>query len=179
MARINPEPKEIVLPKPLYARLDAYIDELDLDPEDPRRGEALIEVLHTAQSFFGYLPEEVQLHIANRFAMTHAEVSGVVSFYNFFTTSPKGEHQVSVCMGTACYVLGAEKVLREFERILGIKSGEVSDNGKFSIDSLRCVGACGLAPVVTINDRVYGKVTPEKVEDILEEYLVEAGDGRE
>lgn len=179
MARMNPEPKQIVLPQPLYARLDAYIDGLDLDPEDPRRKESLIQVLHTAQSLFGYLPEEVQLHIANRFAMPHAEVSGVISFYNFFTTTPKGEHQVSVCMGTACYVLGAEKVLNEFERILDIKSGEVSDDGKFSIDSLRCVGACGLAPVVTINDKVYGKVTPEKVQDILEEYLVEAGDGKE
>jgi len=179
MARMNPEPREIVLPQPLYAKLDACIDELDPDPEDPRRKESLIQVLHTAQGLFGYLPEEVQLHIANRFAMTHAEVSGVISFYNYFTTSAKGEHQVSVCMGTACYVLGAEKVLKEFERILDIKSGEVSEDGKFSIDSLRCVGACGLAPVVTINDKVYGKVTPEKVQDILEAYLVEAGDGKD
>jgi NADH:ubiquinone oxidoreductase subunit E len=175
---MNPRPKEIVLPQPLYAKLDAFIDRLDIEPEDPRRKESLIEVLHTAQRLFGYLPEEVQLHIANRFAMPHAEVSGVISFYNFFTTTPKGEHQVSVCMGTACYVLGAERVLREFERILDIKTGEVSDDGKFSIDSLRCVGACGLAPVVTINDKVYGKVTPENVQDILEEYLVEAGDGK-
>jgi NADH:ubiquinone oxidoreductase subunit E len=174
MARINPEPKEIVLPQPLYAKLDAYIDELDIEPESPRRKESLIQVLHKAQGLFGYLPEEVQLHIANRFGMPHAEVSGVVSFYNYFTTTPKGEHQVSVCMGTACYVLGAEKVLKEFERLLDLKTGEVSEDGKFSIDSLRCVGACGLAPVVTINDEVYGKVKPEKVHDILEEYLVEA-----
>lgn len=173
MARINPEPKERLLATEGYVELDAYIDGLHLEPEAPRRKDTLIQALHRAQIIFGYLPDEVQLHIANRFYIPHAEVSGVVGFYNFFTTEPKGQYQVSVCMGTACYVLGADKVLQEFERLLGIRSGEISDNGKFSLDSLRCVGACGLAPVVTINDRVYGKVKPDAVEGIVEHYLVE------
>jgi NADH:ubiquinone oxidoreductase subunit E len=94
---------------------------------------------------FGYLPEELQKHIANRFYISHAEVSGVISFYNFFTTTPKGKVRINVCMGTACYVNGSEKVLDEFERVLGIKSGEVTPDGKFSIESIRCLGACGLA----------------------------------
>ena len=175
MARINPEPKVRQLPAELYTQLDVYIDNLHIDPEAPRRKDTLIQVLHRAQNIFGYLPEEVQVHIANRFYIPNAEVSGVVSFYNYFTTEPRGEYQVSVCMGTACYVLGAEKVLQEFERVLGVKSGEMTDDGKFSLDSLRCVGACGLAPVVTINDQVYGKVKPDKVQEIIENHLIEEG----
>lgn len=175
MVRINPEPRERQLPEELYSQLDAYIDNLSIKPDAPRRKDTLIQVLHRAQNLFGYLPEEVQLHIANRFYVPHAEVSGVVSFYNYFTTEPKGEYQVSVCMGTACYVLGAEKVLQEFERILDVKSGEMTEDGKFSLDSLRCVGACGLAPVVMVNDRVYGKVKPDKVEEIIENHLIEEG----
>lgn len=173
MARVNPKPLERVLPPETYAQLDAFIEELCLDLEDPRRKEALIQVLHNAQHLFGFLPEEVQLHIADRFAVSHAEVSGVISFYNYFTTTPKGKYQINVCLGTACYVNGSEKVLQEFEHILGIRSGQVTADGKFSIESLRCVGACGLAPVVTINGKVYGKVQPGKVHDLLEHYLVE------
>jgi NADH-quinone oxidoreductase subunit E len=175
MARINPEPRERLLPAELYTQLDAYIDHLRIEPESPRRKDTLIQVLHRAQNLFGHLPEEVQLHIANRFHIPHAEVSGVVSFYNYFTTEPKGKYQVSVCMGTACYVLGAEKVLQEFERVLGIKSGGMTEDGKFSLDSLRCVGACGLAPVAMINDRVYGKMKPDRVQEIIENHLIEEG----
>ncbi|OQA41831.1 MAG: NADP-reducing hydrogenase subunit HndA [Chloroflexi bacterium ADurb.Bin325] len=174
MPRVNPKPQERVLPPETYAELDAFIAALHLDREDERRKESLIQVLHKAQHLFGFLPEEVQLHIADAFAINHAEVSGVISFYNYFTTTPKGKYQINVCLGTACYVNGAEKVLQEFEHILGIRSGQVTEDGKFSIESLRCVGACGLAPVVTINDRVYGKVQPGKVQEILEHYLVEA-----
>jgi len=152
--------------------LDAYLNGLQLDLKDPRRKDKLITTLHRAQHIFGYLPEEVQVFIANRFGISHAEVSGVISFYNFFTTTPKGKIQVNVCLGTACYVNGADKVLQEFERVLGIKSGEVTTDGKFSIESLRCVGACGLAPVVTINSKVYGKVKPEDVRDIIEKFLI-------
>ncbi|HML24318.1 MAG TPA: NAD(P)H-dependent oxidoreductase subunit E [Aggregatilinea sp.] len=157
-----------------YAELDAYIDALHIAPNNPRRKETLIQTLHKAQGIFGYLPEEVQRHIAQRYSIPHADVSGVISFYNYFTTTPKGGVQISVCLGTACYVNGAEKVLQEFERTLNIKAGEVSEDGSFSLECLRCVGACGLAPVVTVNDRVYGKVQPGKVKDILEQYLVEA-----
>ena len=173
MTKVNPQLAEKVLPPELYAELDAFIEDLHLDHDDARRKEALIQVLHKAQGIFGFLPEELQLHIADRFAISHAEVSGVISFYNYFTTTPKGKYRINVCLGTACYVNGAEKVLQEFEHILGIHVGKLTPDGKFSLDSLRCVGACGLAPVVTINDKVYGKVQPGKVHDILEHYLVE------
>lgn len=156
-----------------YEMLDAYIESLHINLESPRRKETLIQTLHQAQSLFGYLPDEVQQHIAQKYSIPHADVSGVISFYNYFTTTPKGEVQVNVCLGTACYVNGSDKVLQEFERILKIKSGEVTEDGHFSIESLRCVGACGLAPVVTVNEKVYGKVQPEKVQEILEHYLVE------
>ncbi|HEX2905561.1 MAG TPA: NAD(P)H-dependent oxidoreductase subunit E, partial [Phototrophicaceae bacterium] len=161
------------LPLERYEQLDAYIENLQIVPDNPRRKETLIQTLHQAQGIFGYLPDEVQRHIAQKYSISHAEVSGVISFYNYFTTTPKGEVQINVCLGTACYVNGADKVLQEFERILNIKSGEVTPDGQFSIESLRCVGACGLAPVVTVNDKVYGKVQPEKVQEILEHYLVE------
>lgn len=156
-----------------FLELDAYIDALTIDPRDQHRKDALIQTLHKAQGIFGYLPMPVQKHIARRFTISHADVSGVISFYNFFTTTPKGKIQVNVCMGTACYVNGADKVLQAFEQVLGIKSGQVTADGRFSIESLRCVGACGLAPVVTINSKVYGKVQPEKVGQILEDFLTE------
>lgn len=158
---------------PQFAELDQFIASQKIDPKDPRRKDKLITILHRAQEIFGYLPAELQVHIADKLSISHAEVSGVISFYNFFTTTPKGKIQVNVCLGTACYVNGADKVLSEFESVLGIKSGEVTPDGKFSIESLRCVGACGLAPVVTINSKVYGKVKPGDVREILEKYMVE------
>ncbi len=175
MARATTHEQVRELPPEQYAQLDAYIDDFQIDPEDKRRKDILVQVLHKAQGIFGFLPPELQLHIADRFSISHAEVSGVISFYNFFTTTRKGKVQINVCLGTACYVNGADKVLQEFERILGIKSGQVTEDGRFSIESLRCVGACGLAPVVTINEKVYGKVQVEKIKDILESYLVETG----
>ncbi|PKN92903.1 MAG: NAD(P)H-dependent oxidoreductase subunit E [Chloroflexi bacterium HGW-Chloroflexi-6] len=158
---------------PSFLALDEYIETLNINIENPRRKDTLIQTLHKAQEIFGYLPDAVQVHIAQSYSISDAEVSGVVSFYNYFTTTPKGKIQVNVCLGTACYVNGADKVLTEFEQVLGIKAGQVTEDGKFSIESLRCVGACGLAPVVTINQKVYGKVKPGKVRDILENFLVE------
>jgi NADH:ubiquinone oxidoreductase subunit E len=158
---------------PQFAELDRFIDDLHIDPKDPRRKDKLIMTLHRAQEIFGYLPEVLQVHIAKKFGISHSDVSGVISFYNFFTTTPKGKIQVNVCLGTACYVNGADKVLQEFESVLGIKSGQVTSDGKFSIESLRCVGACGLAPVVTINQKVFGKVKPGDVREILEKYVTE------
>ena len=175
MTRVNPRSEERVLPPEMHAELDAYIDSFHIDPDNPRRKDILIQVLHKAQDIFGFLPEEVQLHVADRFSISHAEVSGVISFYNYFTTTPKGKVRVNVCLGTACYVNGADKVLQEFERVLGIQSGQMTEDGRFSIESLRCVGACGLAPVITINDKVYGKVQVEQIKDILESYLIEVG----
>jgi len=164
---------------PLFKELDDYIDTLKLDLNNPRRKDTLIQTLHRAQEIFGYLPDVVQIHIARRYGISHAHVSGVISFYNYFTTTPKGKIQISVCLGTACYGNGADKVLTEFEQVLGIKAGQVTEDGKFSIESLRCVGACGLAPVVTINKKVYGKVKPGKVRDIIEDFLVAENESEE
>ncbi len=130
----------------------------------------VINVLHQVQGEFGYLPAEVQEVIAKELNVSVAHVYGIVTFYSFFTMLPKGEHPISICTGTACYVRGAEKVLDEFKKELGIAVGETSEDGKFSINCLRCVGACGLAPVVLVGDQVYGRVTPDGVKDILKEY---------
>lgn len=130
----------------------------------------LINVLHKTQGAFGYLPAEVQEVIARELNVAVAKVFGVVTFYSFFTMVPKGKHPISICTGTACYVRGAEKVLEEFKKELGVKVGETTGDGKFSISCLRCVGACGLAPVVMVGDKTYGRVAPEMVKDILNEY---------
>ncbi len=130
----------------------------------------LINVLHKAQGHFGYLPAEVQEVVAAELNVSVAKVYGVVTFYSFFTMIPKGQHPISICTGTACYVRGAEKVVDEFKRILNIKVGETSPDGKFSLSCLRCVGACGLAPVVLVGEKVYGRVSPDGVQDILKEY---------
>src|SRR6056297_941886 len=121
----------------------------------------LINVLHGAQGMFGYLPAEVQEIVADGMNVSLAHVYGVVTFYSFFTMIPKGKHPISICMGTACYVRGAEKVLDEFKKELSIEVGQTTGDGKFSISSLRCVGACGLAPVVMVGDKTYGRVAPD------------------
>lgn len=130
----------------------------------------LINVLHKAQSLFGYLPAELQEVIAGELNVSVAHVYGVVTFYSFFTMTPKGEYPISICLGTACYVRGAEKVLEEFKKELNIQVGETSADGKFSLSCLRCVGACGLAPVVMVGDKVFGRVSPEGVKEIIAEY---------
>lgn len=130
----------------------------------------LINVLHKAQGIFGYLPAEVQEVIARELTVSVAHVYGVVSFYSFFSMLPKGKHPVSICLGTACYVRGAEKVIDEFKKLLHINVGETTPDGKFSLACLRCVGACGLAPVVLVGDKVYGRIAPEGVKQIIAEY---------
>ena len=131
---------------------------------------ALIPVLHEAQELFGYLPEQVQQKIATGLGCSLAEVFGVATFYSRFTLEPKGKYNIQVCLGTACYVKGADKILEKLEALLGIKAGQTTEDGKFSIQDTRCVGACGLAPVMVINEEVYGKVTPDMVEGILAKY---------
>jgi NADH-quinone oxidoreductase subunit E/NADP-reducing hydrogenase subunit HndA len=133
-------------------------------------GSELINVLHGAQELFGYLPPEVQEIVADELNVSLAHVYGVVTFYSFFSMLPKGKHPISICMGTACYVRGAEKVLDEFKKLLKVKVGETTPDGKYSLSCLRCVGACGLAPVVTIGERVYGRVAAGDVKKILGEY---------
>ena len=130
----------------------------------------LINVLLGCQEHFGYLPAEVQEVISEHLYVPLAKIYGVVTFYSFFTMTPKGKHPISICMGTACYVRGGEKVLDEFRKELGIKVGETTKDNKFSLSSLRCVGACGLAPVVLVGDKTYGRVAPDDVKGILKEY---------
>lgn len=130
----------------------------------------LINVLHKCQGTFGYLPAEVQEVISEKMEIPAARVYGVVTFYSFFTMIPRGEFPVSICTGTACYVRGAETVLNEFKKQLEIEVGETSTDGKFSLSCLRCVGACGLAPVVQVGDKTYGRVAPDDVKEILAEY---------
>jgi len=147
-----------------FKELDEFIDAL------PSKKGELIRVLHFAQKTYGYLPPGLQVHIARRMGVPTAKVFGVVSFYSFFSMEPKGEFDISICLGTACYVRGADKVLDEFKKELGIDVGETTSDGKFSLSVLRCVGACGLAPVVLVNGKVYGRVATAEVKGILDEY---------
>jgi NADH-quinone oxidoreductase subunit E/NADP-reducing hydrogenase subunit HndA len=130
----------------------------------------LINVLHSCQEHFGYLPAEVQEVVSDNLNVPVAKIYGVVTFYSFFSMTPKGQHPISICMGTACYVRGGEKVLDEFKKELGIQVGQVTKDNKFSLSSLRCVGACGLAPVVLVGEKTYGRVAPDDVRNILKEY---------
>ena len=132
---------------------------------------ALMPVMHEAQNIYGYLPVEVQTVIAEELNVPLAEVYGVATFYSRFSLNPKGKHQISVCLGTACYVKGSDKILEVLEKELKIKCGECTPDGNFSIDSCRCVGACGLAPVMIIDGEVYGKLKDGDVEKILKEYM--------
>ncbi|MBO5147712.1 MAG: NAD(P)H-dependent oxidoreductase subunit E [Clostridia bacterium] len=131
---------------------------------------ALIQVLHEAQLIYGYLPIEVQKVIAEGMNIPLAEVYGVVTFYAQFSLKPKGEYKISICLGTACYVKGADLVLDKFKEQLNIEVGDCTADGKFSLDACRCIGACGLAPVLTINSDVYGRLVPEDVPGILAKY---------
>ena len=151
--------------KKLFDELDSLIANLPEADES-----ALIFVLKEAQGIFGYLPMEVQLYIAGKLGVSPAKVYGVVSFYSYFSTTPVGEHKINVCLGTACFVKGSKDVLAELEKQLGIKSGETTPDLKFTIECLRCVGACGLAPVVVVDGKVYSRVTPDDVTKILDDY---------
>lgn len=130
---------------------------------------ALIAVLHKAQELYGYLGEEVQVFISEKLNVSKSKIYGVISFYSYFTTEPKGKYVINVCTGTACFVRGAGDVLEEIKLKLGIKEGQTTKDGRYTLDTLRCVGACGIAPVVCVNDKVYGNFTKEQVEDILKE----------
>lgn len=145
-------------------KLDAIIEKY----KDTRG--ALIPVLHEAQDVYGYLPLEVQRVIAEKLDIPLAEVYGVVSFYTQFSINPKGKYQINVCMGTACYVKGANEILDKFKTRLSIDVGECTEDGLFSLEACRCIGSCGLAPVVTINDDVYGKLIADDVDGIIDKY---------
>jgi len=140
---------------------------------DQYRGQpgATMPVLQAAQDIFGYLPEEVQIMIAEGLDIPLSEVYGVSTFYSLFALNPKGRYRISVCLGTACYVKGAADVLEAVEKKLGIAPGGITADGMFSLDACRCIGACGLAPVMMVGDDVYGRLTPAQVGPILDEYM--------
>ena len=151
--------------KALYAKLDEHIDSL------PTKQGALISVLHKAQDIFGFLPIEVQNHVAHKLDIPSSKVYGVVTFYSFFTMTKKGQFRVNICMGTPCFVKGSQDILDEFKTRLKVEPGSTTEDGIFSLDALRCVGACGLAPVVIVNGKVYARVTKDDVAGIVEDHL--------
>jgi len=138
--------------------------------ENRKRPGSLIPVLQQAQELIGYLPPSVQRHIARGLNIPVSEVHGVVSFYSFFTMKPKGKHNIRVCLGTACYVKRSEEILKKFKEILNIDVGAITEDRRFSLESVRCLGACGLAPVVVVDQEIHGSVNPVKVEDIIKAY---------
>ena len=131
---------------------------------------ALMPVLQGAQEIYGYLPIEVQKLVAQHLGVPLEEVYGVSTFYSQFTLNPKGKYKISVCLGTACYVKGSGDVFNKLSECLGIEGGQCTNDGKFSLEACRCIGACGLAPVLTVNDEVYGKITEDDVPEILAKY---------
>lgn len=131
---------------------------------------SLIQILHLAQEIYGYLPLELQEFIAESLGKPLSEVSGVITFYSFFSTRPRGEHTIRVCLGTACYVRGGKKIVERLQDMLGVGIGETTKDGKFTFEIARCIGACGLAPAMMIDDVVYKQVNPNKLESILSKY---------
>lgn len=147
-----------------YAQLKAYIDE-------NREGKGiLISVLHRAQALFGELNEDVQKFVADELSLPLVDVYGVATFYAQFTLEQKGKYIIGVCMGTTCYVLKAQEIMDEIQAELGIELGQTTDDGLFTLEAPRCIGACGLAPLVSINDEIYGKLVPGQITEIIRKY---------
>jgi NADH:ubiquinone oxidoreductase subunit E len=153
----------------LFARLDETLNEYRDKPG------GLIPVLQIAQGLFGYLPEKVLKYISQELDKSYSEVAGVVSFYSFFSTNPRGKYLIRVCLGTACYVRGGKEILDALKKELKIDVGETTEDRLFSLEVGRCVGACGLAPVILINDEVHRRVKPSKIGAILAQYRGDSG----
>ena len=156
------------LPAEKFEQLEVFIEKLET------KTGSLIQVLYKAQEIFGYLPRDVQLFVARKIGVSAASVTGVVTFYSYFTTQKKGKHIINVCMGTACFVKGSEKILEKVKEKLGIDIRETTQDGLFTLQDIRCVGTCGLAPVLMIDDKVYGHVTQDKLDEILDSYKEKA-----
>jgi len=150
--------------KEKYERVDKLIKEYGC------REDCLIQILHYAQGIFGCLPLEVQQFIAERLKIPLSKVSGVVSFYSFFSTKPRGRNTIRVCLGTACYVRGGKQIIQRLKELLDIDVGGTTEDGRFTLEVMRCIGACGLAPAMTINNKVYKQVNPDKLQVILNKY---------
>ncbi|HKK83194.1 MAG TPA: NAD(P)H-dependent oxidoreductase subunit E [Atribacterota bacterium] len=147
-----------------YALLDDVIRDYD------KKESNLIQILHIGQVIFGCLPLEVQIFIAERMDLPLSKVSGVVTFYSYFSLEPKGDYIISVCLGTACYVRGGKQIMEKLKELLCIDVGETTGDMKFTLEVVRCMGACGLAPAIRINDKVYKRVNPNKLKQILDQY---------
>lgn len=161
---VAPEPQVEVYTEDVAARLDEVINRYKNKPG------SLIPILQEAQELVGYLPPVVQRHISKGLRIPVSEVHGVVSFYSFFTMKPKGKHNIRVCLGTACYVKGAEEIVKKFSDGLKVDVGGITTDRKFSLETVRCLGACGLAPVVVVDKDTYGSVNPVKTLELLKEY---------
>ena len=135
----------------------------------------LMMILSDIQNEYGYIPLDVQEIVSQKTGISVAEIYGVVTFYSFFSLKPKGKYVIGCCLGTACYVKGAQQIIDKFSEIIGIAPGETSEDGLFTLDALRCIGACGIAPAVTINGKVYPKLTVDQVAPIVEEYRALGG----
>ena len=131
---------------------------------------SLIQIIHLAQEIYGYLPLELQKFIASSLNKPLSEVSGVITFYSFFSTKPRGEHTIRVCLGTACYVRGGKKLVEQLQNLLNVEIGETTEDGKFTFEIARCIGACGLAPAMMIDNTVFKQVNVNKLESIISKY---------
>ena len=150
--------------KKLFEQLDTFIDSLET------KDGSLIQVLHHAQGIFGYLPKEVQIYIGEKLSIPLNKIESTISFYSYFSTELKGKYKINVCLGSACSKNNSNKIMNEFERLIGIKSGQTTSDMKFSLDYSRCVGVCRKPPIITVNGRVYESVTPEDIPSILKNY---------
>ena len=164
MSQIDFRPYHEDITEEMWSRIDRVLEENKDFPG------AVTQVLRQCQDIVGWLPRELMDHIALMLNVPSCNVFGVASFYSLFSLKPKGKHVIKVCTGTSCYVKGIKEVLRRLEQVYGLRDGETTEDRRFTLESLRCVGACGLAPAMLINDKTYGNVTPEKVLDILKEY---------
>jgi len=159
--------KEEVCNVQTLTEAEKYVLLKDVIADYDRKESNLIQILHMAQAIFGYLPAEVQHFIADQMDLSVSKVNSVLTFYSFFSTQPKGKYTVSICLGTACYVRGGKDVLNKLKSVLGIDVGTTTDDKIFSLSVMRCIGACGLAPAMTINNKVYKQVNPNKIQRIL------------
>ncbi len=148
---------------------DQFIEELFLEYKPIK--DNLIQILNEIQEHYGYIPIEVQKEVSEFLSIPMAEIYGVVTFYSRFSLKPKGKYNISICLGTACFVKGSQKIMDRLQERLKIKPGETTEDGLFSIEETRCVGACGLAPVFTVNGEVYGKATVQKLDQVLDELM--------
>ena len=139
----------------------------------PKEKDQLIMILNDVQEKYGYIPKQAQMIISEELSIPMAEIYGVITFYSRFTLAPKGKYNISICLGTACYVKGSQKLLDRAKERLKIEPGEVTPDGKFSLDDVRCVGACGLAPVFMVNDEVYGNATVKGFDEVIDKYMKE------